>query len=87
MHHGEMELITWDGNDHGEAMGWGNVIKEESEDMKKKYEDEFGRDDAKLFAYWPQAFRWTCCGMPADMPWGCDHHGTGPRPCRCDFCE
>jgi hypothetical protein len=21
-----------------------------------------------------------------DMPYGCDHHGTGKAPCSCDFC-
>lgn len=64
MHHDELELITWDGTADGEDMGWGNVIRSEAGDLKKKYEDDFGRDDVKLHEYWPQAFRWTCCGWP-----------------------
>ncbi|KAI1773578.1 hypothetical protein F4818DRAFT_116554 [Hypoxylon cercidicola] len=37
--------------------------------------------------YWPRAFRWTCCGLCGDQRLGCDHHGTGPDPCQCDFCH
>lgn len=68
-------------------MGWGNVILVESEDLRRKYEEEFGHDDRKLYEYWPQAYRWTCCGTSGDMNFGCDHHGTGPKPCSCDFCH
>lgn len=65
MHHGDVEFIAWDGTSEiGGALGWGSGIKCESEDMKK-YEDEFSGGDSKLFNYWPQAYRWTCCGMDA----------------------
>ena len=68
-------------------MGWGNTIVEESADLKRMYEEDFGRDDKKLYEYWPQAYRWTCCGTVGDQKFGCDHHGTGPKPCECDFCH
>jgi len=48
---------------------------------------EMDGDEKKLFEYWPQAFRWTCCGVSAEMTWGCDHHGSGRKPCTCDFCK
>ena len=48
---------------------------------------QFEGDEKKLFAYWPQAFRWTCCGMGAEHRYGCDHNGRGSRPCSCDFCR
>ena len=86
-HFGELELITWEGDNGLERMGWGNVILPESKDFKRKYEEEFGRDDKKLYQHWPQAYRWTCCGTSGAMNWGCDHHGTGPKPCSCDFCH
>lgn len=43
-------------------MGWGNMLLEESDDMKRRFETEMGGDEEKLYAEWPQAFRWTCCG-------------------------
>ena len=52
-----------------------------------KTQSEMGGDEKKLYKEWPQAFRWTCCGTSADMKYGCDHHGTGSRPCTCDFCK
>jgi hypothetical protein len=39
---------------------------------------------SKFYDYWPQGFRWTCCGLPGDYQWGCDHHFPG---CRCDKCK
>jgi len=68
-------------------MGWGNVLLEESADMKAKFEGEFKGDPRKLYRHWPQAFRWTCCGIDAGMKYGCDHHGEGSKPCSCDFCR
>ncbi|KJA21915.1 hypothetical protein HYPSUDRAFT_675475 [Hypholoma sublateritium FD-334 SS-4] len=85
LHEGKLELITWVSEEEG--TGWGHVLIEESDDMRKKFEEEFGRDEAKLHKHWPQAFRWTCCGTDAGMNWGCDHHGTGSKACTCDFCK
>ncbi|RYP40831.1 hypothetical protein DL769_011706 [Monosporascus sp. CRB-8-3] len=88
-HFGELELITWEGvaESTGERLGWGNCLISEGPALKRKYEEEFGCDDSKLFKEWPQAYRWTCCGTGGDMKWGCDHHGSGPRPCECDYCH
>jgi hypothetical protein len=87
LHEGKLELITWNSNSDGDKMGWGNVLLEESADMKAKFEGEFKGDPRKLYRDWPQAFRWTCCGMDAGMKFGCDHHGEGSKPCSCDFCR
>ncbi|KAF8162110.1 hypothetical protein BJ912DRAFT_1006650 [Pholiota molesta] len=84
-HEGDLELITWPNAQEG--TGWGHVLEEEADEMRAKFEGEFGGDEQKLFKYWPQAFRWTCCGTDADMNWGCDHHGSGSKPCSCDFCR
>jgi len=84
-HEGKLELITWPCE--LEETGWGHCTPEESDDLRKKLEVEYGGDEVKFFAYWPQGFRWTCCGTDAGMDWGCDHHGTGSRPCTCDFCR
>ncbi|KAK0469286.1 uncharacterized protein EV420DRAFT_1232522, partial [Desarmillaria tabescens] len=84
-HFGDLELITW--KCPADGTGWGNVFVEEEEYMKKKFTEEFGGDLRKLFDHWPQAFRWRCCGMDGSMTWGCDHHGTGVKPCTCDFCK
>ena len=87
-HEGRLELVTWSVKDHeGEDMGWGNVVAEESDDLKRKFEVEFRGDEAKLYAHWPQAFRWTCCGTDGDQHFGCGHHGMGSTPCTCDFCK
>jgi hypothetical protein len=85
IHEGKLELITWPCEQ--EETGWGHCITEESDDLRRKLEVEYGGDEAKFFGYWPQGFRWTCCGTDAGMDWGCDHHGTGSRPCTCDFCR
>ncbi|KAK8037733.1 hypothetical protein PG991_001079 [Apiospora marii] len=86
VHFGELELITWGGEEAGWELGWGRAQLSEVEFMKKQYKHEFGGDDEKLYEYWPQGFRWTCCGTTGDMAYGCDHHGTGPQPCGCDYC-
>jgi hypothetical protein len=87
LHEGKLELITWNSTSEGDKMGWGNTLLEESADLKAKFEGEFQGDLKKLYRYWPQAFRWTCCGMDAAMKFGCDHHGEGSKPCSCDFCR
>jgi hypothetical protein len=87
LHFGELELITWEGEEDGEKLGWGRVFINEAEDLKRKYYEEFKKDDVKMYEDWPQGYRWTCCGMQGDMNYGCDHHGTGPKPCSCDFCR
>jgi len=84
-HEGDLELITWVCAKDG--TGWGNCAMEESADLKRKFEDRYGGDQVKLYKYWPQAFRWTCCGTDADLKYGCDHHGSGSVPCTCDFCR
>jgi len=84
-HEGRLELITW--SSQKEGTGWGCCFEEESDDLRRKFETEFNSDEEKMHEYWPQGFRWTCCGTSADMDWGCDHHGSGSRPCTCDFCR
>ncbi|KAJ6587219.1 hypothetical protein DFH09DRAFT_1142914 [Mycena vulgaris] len=84
-HEGRLELVTWDCPE--QEMGWGAYPAEDSEELKKKFETEFGSDEEKMFQYWPRGFRWTCCGTHARMAHGCDHHGTGSYPCTCDFCR
>jgi uncharacterized C2H2 Zn-finger protein len=86
-HYGVPELIIWPGNDDaGFKTGWGNVQESESAALKKRFEKEMGCDEEKLAKARPEAFRWTCCGATLDTPYQCDHHGSGPRPCTCDFC-
>lgn len=70
-----------------EELGWGGCFANESDDLKRKFERQFGGDEARFYKHRPQAFRWTCCGTDAGMKWGCDHHGTGSKPCSCDFCR
>ena len=84
-HEGKLELITWPCKK--EETGWGHCFAVESDDLRRKFAVEYGGDEAKLFKYWPQGFRWTCCGTDAGMNWGCDHHGTGSKPCTCDYCR
>lgn len=55
--------------------------------LMKCLKEEFGGDEEKLFEYFPPAFRWTCCGLPGDSLFGCDHHGKDGRVCTCDFCK
>lgn len=90
-HHGKLELMTWgesaEDAEFGDATGWGCCLIDECEGLKKLYETKYGSDDAKFYKYWPQGFRWTCCGTDGSMSYGCDHHGTGPKPCTCDFCR
>lgn len=90
-HEGRLELITWpslaaDTGDE-EDLGWGACLAEESEDLKQKFETEYEGDEEKWYHYWPQGFRWTCCGAAGDQMFGCDHHGSGSRACTCDFCH
>ena len=86
---GELELITWEYTDpeYGYRMGWGNVLYEEAEYLKHKFEVTCGGDPARFFKEWPQGFRWTCCGLDGSTHFGCDHHGSGRKPCTCDFCR
>ncbi|KAK7906481.1 hypothetical protein PG985_016218 [Apiospora marii] len=57
VHFGELELITWGGEEAGWELGWGRAQLSEVEFMKKQYKHEFGGDDEKLYEYWPQGFR------------------------------
>ncbi|PPQ70359.1 hypothetical protein CVT26_013793 [Gymnopilus dilepis] len=84
-HEGKLELITWSNEEEG--TGWGHCTVEEADDLRRSFETEYKGDEAKFFKYWPQGFRWTCCGTDGDMTFGCDHHGTGSKPCTCDYCK
>jgi hypothetical protein len=87
-HEGRLELITWESPEDEEMKtGWGNCCIEESADLKAQFENKYKGDEAKFYKYWPQGFRWTCCGSAGDNDQGCDHHGTGSTPCTCDFCQ
>lgn len=86
-HEGVPELIIWPGNESPHySTGWGNVEESHSAALKKRFEEELGCDEEKLYKIRPEAFRWTCCGKTLDTPYPCDHHGTGSTPCSCDFC-
>ena len=86
-HEGKLELITWTSTASGDPMGWGNCLASESDELKEKFEKEFHSNEEKMYDYWPQGFRWTCCGTEGDQLFGCDHHGDGSTPCSCDFCK
>ena len=77
--------MTWGSEE--EETGWGNCFLDECEDLKRKFETEYEGKHRRFFKYWPQGYRWTCCGTDGSMTFGCDHHGTGPNPCTCDFCR
>lgn len=86
-HEGQLELITWVCEEQG--IGWGACFLEECDDLKERFETEFEGDLARFYEYRPHAFRWTCCGSKGSTyyAYGCDHHGTGSKPCSCDFCR
>ncbi|KAF5381795.1 hypothetical protein D9615_005438 [Tricholomella constricta] len=84
-HGGDLELITWKCPKDG--TGWGAVVEEEADDLKRRFETEMGGNLERLYEEWNDAFRWTCCGTSAGMDYGCDHHGSGMHPCSCDFCR
>lgn len=86
---GKLELMTWEWTDPdlGRRIGWGSAFIEEAEDVKRRFEVEYKGKRSLLFKKRPQAFRWTCCGTHARMKFGCDHHGSGSKPCTCDFCQ
>jgi len=87
-HEGDLELITWESvSEFGDKLGWGNIVVEESDEMKQKFEAEFNGSQEKLYEHWPRAFRWTCCGTDGNQKYGCDHHGSGSKACSCDFCR
>ncbi|KAI1080003.1 hypothetical protein F5B20DRAFT_147853 [Whalleya microplaca] len=86
-HFGDLEFITWEGFEDGQRLGWGACVVSETAYLKRKFEEEYASDYSKMYRYWPQGFRWTCCGTAGDQKFGCDHHGTGPSPCQCDFCH
>jgi hypothetical protein len=87
-HFGTLELITWEWtNEYADRLGSANVFIAEANDMRKILTEKCGGDEERFHAYWPQAFRWSCCGLDDSMAYGCDHHGTGPKPCSCDFCR
>ncbi|TFK99195.1 hypothetical protein BDV98DRAFT_511234, partial [Pterulicium gracile] len=86
-HFGKLELIIWTGVDDGDKLGFGCVYEDEADDLKHRFETEFNSDLEKFFEERPMGYRWTCYGMVGDMTYGCDHHGTGPKPCTCDYCR
>ena len=91
MHFGKLELMTWRCNDeNGEELGFGGFVASEEEETKREFEVKFGSDEARYFKHNAHGFRWTCCGVSADVgTYGCDHHGDprAPGPCKCDFCR
>lgn len=56
-HEGRLELITWSAEpadeEWDEPMGWGNTIATESDELKRKFENEFHSDEVKMYEYWP----------------------------------
>ncbi|KAG6808197.1 hypothetical protein H0H92_005078, partial [Tricholoma furcatifolium] len=84
-HEGDLELITWRSKKDG--TGWGATIAKETDDLRRRFETEMGGDQEALYKKWSDAFRWTCCGTSGTVDYGCDHHGSGSRPCSCDFCR
>lgn len=85
-HMGKLELVTWDFED----LGWGGTEKEETAELREKFEVEMNGSKKKLLKYYDSAFRWTCCGQSvSEGVGGCDHHGdlNNPMPCACDFCR
>ena len=91
MHFGKLELMTWRcKDDGGEELGFGGFVASEEEETRHDFEVRFGSDEARYFKHNPHGFRWTCCGVSADVgTYGCDHHGDprAPGPCKCDFCR
>lgn len=45
-HDGQLELVTWPSRSG--KKGWGGCVIEESDDLRKKYINEFKRDDARV---------------------------------------
>ena len=84
-HDGLLELMTWNYVEEGTELGWGGCYAEDSEKLQKKFREEFNSNEEKFYDYWPQGFRWTCCGATGDVDF-CDHHGSGSTKCRCDYC-
>lgn len=69
-HPGALELITEERVEPitGERLGWGNCLVEEGPELRRKYEEDFGRDDSKLFEEWPQAYRYVRVAAAATTP-------------------
>jgi hypothetical protein len=69
LHHGDLELITWDGEDSdGEIeLGFGGYVREESDDARREFEVEMGGDKLKFLEDNDNSFRWTCCGLTASQ--------------------
>ena len=63
-HEGRLELMTWDSKKikGEEKLGWGAVIMEEVEEHKESFIKKYKSNEEIFFKYWPQGFRWTCCG-------------------------
>ena len=92
VHFGKLELMTWRCMEEGydEELGFAGFVASEEEETRRNFQEKFGGDEAKYFAYKPDGFHWTCCGVDASTgEYGCDHHGDprAPGPCRCDFCR
>ena len=90
-HFGRLELMTWRCVDEdGDELGFAGFVASEDEEVRREFQDKYGGDEARYFEYRPEGFRWTCCGVAADIgTYGCDHHGDprAPSACRCDFCR
>ncbi|KAF8967232.1 hypothetical protein BDZ97DRAFT_1656541, partial [Flammula alnicola] len=83
LHEGNLELITWPSAK--EETGWGHCFTDESDSLREKFENEFG-GTRKNYTTTSASVRWTCCGRMLDGL-GMYHHGTGSKPCSCDFCK
>jgi hypothetical protein len=49
IHNGKLELITWNGKEDGEELGWGAVILEEAEDHKKNFVEKYKSDEEAFY--------------------------------------
>jgi hypothetical protein len=70
LHHGDLELITWDGVDSdGETeLGFGGYVREDSVEARQEFEVEAGGDKLKFLKIGHEdSFRWTCCGLTSSQ--------------------
>ncbi|KAK6992430.1 hypothetical protein R3P38DRAFT_192679 [Favolaschia claudopus] len=58
-HEGRLELVTWDCPE--EELGWDACFANESENLKKEFETEYGGDEKKFSVGLGQR-NWTTCG-------------------------
>jgi hypothetical protein len=49
IHNGKLELITWNGKEDDEELGWGAVFLEEADDLKKKFVEKYKCDEEAFY--------------------------------------